>query len=161
MAALLAQLSSLPFDYITRQKIGGTHASINYVKQFPILAPEDIPENTQWEMAKRVIELQYFNHDMDAWAEELWAEMTEEQRAEMPQVGRKEPFIFDPDRRAVIQAELDAIVAHLFRLTTEDLRYILDPEDVCGPGCINETFRVLKERELRELGRITHPSPRP
>lgn len=152
VAALLAQLSSLPFDYITRQKIGGTHASINYVKQFPILAPEDIPENTQWEMAKRVIELQYFNHDMDAWAEELWAEMTEEQRAEMPQVGRKEPFIFDPDRRAVIQAELDAIVAHLFRLTTEDLRYILDPEDVCGPGCINETFRVLKERELRELG---------
>ena len=28
----------------------------------------------------------------------------------------------------------------------------LDPEDVCGKGCINETFRVLKERELRELG---------
>ena len=25
-------------------------------------------------------------------------------------------------------------------------------EDVCGKGCINETFRVLKERELRELG---------
>ncbi len=150
--SLLAILSSIPFDYIARQKIGGTHANIFIVKQFPILAPEDIPEDTQWEMAKRVIELSYFNHDMDAWAEELWEEMTEQQRAEMPQVGRKEPFIFDPDRRAVIQAELDAIVAHLFRLTTEDLRYILDPEDVCGHGCINETFRVLKERELRELG---------
>lgn len=35
---------------------------------------------------------------------------------------------------------------------SKDLRYILDPEDVCGKGCINETFRVLKERELRELG---------
>ena len=50
------------------------------------------------------------------------------------------------------KAELDAIFAHLYGLTTEDLRYILDPEDVCGKGCINETFRVLKEREHRELG---------
>ena len=50
------------------------------------------------------------------------------------------------------QAELDAIFANLYGLTTEDLRYILDPEDVCGKGCIKETFRVLKERELRELG---------
>ena len=38
------------------------------------------------------------------------------------------------------------------RISTDELRYILDPEDVCGPGCINETFRVLKERELREYG---------
>lgn len=150
--ALLAQLSSLPFDYVTRQKIGGTHASVNYVKQFPIVAPEDIPESTIWEMAKRVIELTYFNHDMDAWAEELWKEMTEEQRSEMPQVGEKQPFIFNPDRRAILQAELDAIVARLFGLTYDELRYILDPEDICGPGCINETFRVLKDRELREYG---------
>lgn len=151
-AALLAQLASIPFDYVTRQKLNGTHASISYVKQFPILAPEQIPANIQWEMAKRVIELTYFNHDMDAWAEELWEEMTDEQRNEMPNVGQKEPFIFDPDRRAVLQAELDAIVAHLYGLTTDELRYILDPEDICGPGCINETFRVLKERELREYG---------
>lgn len=151
-AALKAQLSSIPFDYITRQKIGGSHASINFVKQFPILAPDQIPDNIKWEMAKRVIELTYFNHDMDDWAEELWEEMTAEQRNEMPNVGSKEPFIFDPDRRAVLQAELDAIVAHLFGLTIDELRYILDPEDICGPGCINETFRVLKERELREYG---------
>lgn len=38
------------------------------------------------------------------------------------------------------------------RISTDELRYILDPEDICGPGCINETFRVLKERELREYG---------
>ena len=151
-ATLLAQLASIPFDYVTRQKIGGTHASVNYVKQFPILAPDQIPDDIKWEMTKRVIELTYFNHDMDAWAKELWEEMTDEQQSEMPNIGRKEPFIFNPDRRAVLQAELDAIVAHLYGLTTDELRYILDPEDICGPGCINETFRVLKERELRELG---------
>lgn len=145
-------LSSIPFDYVVRQKVGGTNMSTYFVKQFPILAPDQIPEEIKWEMAKRVIELTYFNHDMDAWAEELWTEMTDEQKAEMPQIGRKEPFVFDPDRRALLQAELDAIVAHLFGLTTDELRYILDPEDICGPGCINETFRVLKERELREYG---------
>lgn len=149
---LLAIMASIPFDYVARQKVGGSSMAFFIMKQMPFPTPNQISDNLKWEMAKRVIELSYFNHDMDAWAEELWEDMTEEQRAEIPQVGRKEPFIFDPDRRAVLQAELDAIVAHLFRLTTEDLRYILDPEDVCGPGCINETFRVLKERELRELG---------
>ena len=149
---LLGMLSSLPFDFIVRQKVGGKNVSNFFVKQFPILAPDQIPDNIKWEMAKRVIELTYFNHDMDDWAAELWEEMTDEQREEMPNVGSKEPFIFDPERRAILQAELDAIVAHLFGLTTDELRYILDPEDICGPGCINETFRVLKERELREYG---------
>lgn len=53
---------------------------------------------------------------------------------------------------ALAQAELDAIFAHLYGLNTEDIRYILDPEDVCGKGWINETFRGLKDREIRELG---------
>lgn len=38
------------------------------------------------------------------------------------------------------------------RISTDELCYILDPEDICGPGCIKETFRVLKESELREYG---------
>lgn len=82
----------------------------------------------------------------------MWDEMNAAQRAELPQLGSKQPFIFDPDRRAVLQAELDAIFAHLYGLTTDELRYILDPEDVCGPGCINETFRVLKDNETRLYG---------
>lgn len=44
------------------------------------------------------------------------------------------------------------------RISTDELRYILDPEDICGPGCINETFRVLKERELREYGEYRTPA---
>ena len=65
---------------------------------------------------------------------------------------RVEQTIKNPERRAVLQAELDAIFAHLYGLDTEDLRYILDHEDVCGKGCINETFRVLKDNELRRYG---------
>ena len=151
-AALYGMLASLIFDYTTRQKIGGTHVSINYVKQFPVLTPDQIPSAMQWQIVKRVAELCYFNHDMDGWASELWEEMNEEQRAELPQLGTQQPWIYNPERRAVLQAELDAIFAHLYGLNTEDLRYILDPEDVCGKGCINETFRVLKDNELRQYG---------
>lgn len=151
-ASLYGMMSSLIFDYCSRQKIGGTHASINYVKQFPVLTPEQIPSAMQWQIVKRVAELCYFNHDMDGWASELWDEMNEEQRAELPQLGAQQPWIYNPERRAILQAELDAIFAHLYGLNTEDLRYILDPEDVCGKGCINETFRVLKDNEIRQYG---------
>ena len=151
-ASLYGMMSSLIFDYCSRQKIGGTHASINYVKQIPVLTPDQIPSATQWQIVKRVAELCYFNHDMDGWASELWEEMNEEQRAELPQLGAQQPWIYNPERRAILQAELDAIFAHLYGLNTEDLRYILDPEDVCGKGCINETFRVLKDNEIRQYG---------
>ena len=151
-ASLYGMMSSLIFDYCSRQKIGGTHASINYVKQFPVLTPEQIPSAMQWQIVKRVAELCYFNHDMDGWASELWDEMNEEQCSELPQLGAQQPWIYNPERRAILQAELDAIFAHLYGLNTEELRYILDPEDVCGKGCINETFRVLKDNEIRQYG---------
>lgn len=151
-ASLYGMMSSLIFDYCSRQKIGGTHASINYVKQFPVLTPDQIPSAMQWQIVKRVAELCYFNHDMDGWASELWEEMSEEQRAALPQLGVQQPWVYYPERRAVLQAELDAIFAHLYGLNTEDLVYILDPEDICGKGCINETFRVLKDNELRQYG---------
>ena len=151
-ASLLALISSLVFDYVTRQKVGGNHLNIFTFKQLPVLTPEQIPERWQREIVKRVAELTYFNHDLDGWAGELWDEMDEELRAELPRLGERRPWIFDPGRRAVLQAELDAIFAHLYGLTTEELRYILDPEDVCGPGCINETFRVLRDNEIRQYG---------
>ena len=145
-------LSSIVFDYVTRQKVGGKSMNFFYVKQFPVLTPDQIPSTMQWQIVKRVAELCYFNHDMDGWAEELWEEMSEEQRAELPQLGAQQPWVYNPERRAILQAELDAIFAHLYGLDTEDLVYILDPEDICGKGCINETFRVLKDNELRQYG---------
>ena len=144
--------SSLTFDYISKQKMGGSNMSNFITKQLPVLSLNQIPIATRWEIIKRVAELCYFNHDLDGWAEELFNELSDEQQYELPQLGNNQPWIFDPDRRAVLQAELDAIFAHLYGLNTEDLRYILDPEDVCGVGCINETFRVLKDNEIRQYG---------
>jgi hypothetical protein len=52
----------------------------------------------------------------------------------------------------VLKAGPDAIYAKLYGLTTGELRYILDPQDVYGPDFPGETFRVLKEKEIRKYG---------
>ena len=143
------------------------------MKQLPFLAPDQFPDDIKPTIIERVAELCYFNHDLDGWMYELWNddEMTDDIRTDLlvrlaecnnlnfdsgqlttPDFSLMSPFIYNEERRAVAQAELDAIFAHLYGLTTEELQYILDPEDVCGKGCINETFRVLRDNEIRQYG---------
>jgi len=62
------------------------------------------------------------------------------------------PFRWDEDERAQLRAELDAYYARLYGLTRDELRYILDPADVYGEDFPGETFRVLKEKEIRQHG---------
>ena len=63
-----------------------------------------------------------------------------------------EPFIWDEERRAFVRAELDANYANLYGLARDELRYILDPQNVYGPGFPGETFRVLKKKEIKLYG---------
>jgi hypothetical protein len=54
--------------------------------------------------------------------------------------------------RGHLRAELDAFYARAYDLTRDELRYILDPTDVKGSDYPSETFRVLKEKEIRQHG---------
>lgn len=47
---------------------------------------------------------------------------------------------------------MDAYYAKLYGLTRDELRYILDPQEVYGPDFPGETFRVLKEKEIKQFG---------
>ena len=62
------------------------------------------------------------------------------------------PFRWDEERRARLRARLDAQYARLYGLSYDELRYILDPQDVYGPDFPGETFRVLKDKEMRMYG---------
>lgn len=62
------------------------------------------------------------------------------------------PSAWDEDRHAHLRAELDAFYARAYGLTRDELRYTLDPADVKGPDYPSETFRVLKEKEIRHQG---------
>ncbi|WP_046110838.1 Eco57I restriction-modification methylase domain-containing protein [Aquincola tertiaricarbonis] len=137
-AAFLANLSCLPFDYVCRQKLGGTHLTVEILKQLPTLAPLRYTESDLEFIVPRVLALTYTAYDLAAWAEDLGF--------------KGKPFSFDIDTRLRLRAELDAYFARLYGLTLDELRYILDPEDVMGPGYPSETFRVLREREEKEFG---------
>ena len=50
-----------------------------------------------------------------------------------------------------LRAELDAYYAHLYGLTRDELRYILDPKEVYGEDFPGETFRVLQEKEIKQF----------
>lgn len=137
-AAFLANFAALCLDYIARHKIGGLNFNFFIVKQLPILAPDKYTEADLDFIVPRVLELTYTAHELNAWAHDLGYD--------------GEPFKFDPDRRAILRAELDAWYARAYGLTRDELRYILDPADVMGEDYPSETFRVLKNNELREFG---------
>jgi hypothetical protein len=65
----------------------------------------------------------------------------------------------DPERRSLLRAALDACYARLYGLGRDDLRYILDPENLMGKDYPSETFRVLKEKEIAEYGEFRTQRP--
>src|SRR5690606_16784424 len=129
---------ALVFDYVARQKIGGTSLTYFYLKQFPVLPPDFYTEARLSFLVPRVLELTYTSHALAPFARDLGYEGP--------------PFAWDEDRRARLRAELDAFYARAYGLTRDELRYILDPAEVKGPDYPSETFRVLKEKELRLHG---------
>ena len=138
LAVLYSNFSSIILDYIVRQKLGGINLSLYHVEQLPLIALGNYHDNDKEFITQRVLQLVYTAYDLRPFADDLGY--------------RGEPFRWDEDRRAVLRAELDAYYAGLYGLTRDELRYILDPQDVYGPDFPGETFRVLKEKEIRQFG---------
>ncbi|MCA2435525.1 N-6 DNA methylase [Rhizobium leguminosarum] len=137
-AALLGNFNSMVLDYCARQSVGGTHLTYGYLKQFPVLPPQTYNEPRLAFIVPRVLELTYTSYELASFAHDLGYD--------------GQPFIWDEERRAHLRAELDAFYARAYDLTRNELRYILDPTDVKGSDYPSETFRVLKEREIRQQG---------
>ena len=161
---LVANWTSLVCDYLARQKIGGSHLKYHVFKQLSMLAPHMYEAPDREFIDKRVLELNYTSEPMRQWAEAMGYQ--------------NDPFVWNDERRAVLQAELDAYFAKLYGLNRKQLRYILDPhglsdaelEDITSdwedPTCSGphllpenptttfpgETFRVLKEKETAKYG---------
>lgn len=62
------------------------------------------------------------------------------------------PFRWDDARRLQLKAEIDAYYALMYGLEREELAYILDPKAVMGDDFPSESFRVLKEKEIKLYG---------
>lgn len=133
-AGLYGALCSLVFDYAARQKVGGTSLTYFIIKQLPMPtpaalsrpAPWDAPTSTENWLASRVLELTFTSNDMVGFATDVGY--------------AGPPFRWDPERRAILRAELDAAFFHLYGLDADDTAYILD------------TFPVLRDKEVRQFG---------
>ncbi|MFE7747925.1 Eco57I restriction-modification methylase domain-containing protein [Streptomyces sp. NPDC057428] len=122
---LSAAFSSMACDYAVRQKIGGTHLTYGYVHQLPVPTPGQLAPHGPF-ITPHVLELTYTAHDMTPFAHDLG------------DTGM--PFRWDPDRRAIIRAELDALFFHLYGITRDDTAYILD------------TFNVTRDNDTKAHG---------
>src|SRR5690606_26269167 len=109
-----------------------------YLEQFSILPPDFYTEPRLAFVTPKVLELTYTSHSLAPFARDLGHDGP--------------PFPWDEDRRAHLRADLDAFYARAYGLTRDELRYILDPPYVKGPHYPSETFRVLKEKEIRQHG---------
>lgn len=145
-SCLLGNWQSMTFDYVARQKVGGTHLTYGYLKQFPVLPPDRYSEADIAFIVPRVLELTYTAYDLHAWGQDLLA------YDPRPAAEQGQPFAWNSERRAQLRAELDAYYARLYGVNRDELRYILDPKDVMGEDYPSETFRVLKESEIRAYG---------
>ncbi|MGX1478124.1 UNVERIFIED_CONTAM: hypothetical protein RKD50_006932 [Streptomyces canus] len=125
-APLLAAVwSSMACDYAVRQKIGGTHLTYGYVQQMPVPTPEQLAPHKAF-LTPRILELTYTATDMTPFARDLKDSGT--------------PFRWDPARRSVIRAELDALFFHLYGITRDDTAYILG------------TFNVTRDNDIKAHG---------
>jgi hypothetical protein len=136
---LLSNLSTLTLDYFARHKVGGIHLNFFIFEQLPVLPPQAYGTASSAFILQRALELIYTSHSLAPFARDFGYDGP--------------PFAWDEDRRAILRAELDAWYARAYGLTLNELRFILDPADVMGSDYPSETFRVLKNNEIRKYGK--------
>ncbi len=108
----LGVLNSFAFDWIARQRLGGTHLSNYIIEELPF--PElDPSAPSTIAMIEEAFELTYTSHDLDAFASTYRGQPAH-------------PFAFEPTQRERLRARLDAQCFHLFGLSRDDASYVLD-----------------------------------
>jgi len=131
---LHAVWSSLVFDYIARQKLSGTHMTYSVVEQLACPTPATFAASTPWQPDRSladwvipyVLELSYTSWRLQPYAQE------------MHDTGP--PFRWDPERRALLRADLDAAFLHVYGLTRPEAEHVLD------------AFPVVRKYEERDHG---------
>ena len=146
-ALVLANLNSLPLDWVARLSVGGVNMNFYIVKQLPVLPPEvyleTAPTDDTWVelIVPRVLELTYTAWDLQPFAQDLGYDGP--------------PFVWDEERRCRLKCELDAIYAHMYQLDQEDL--------AVDPRC-SRTIPVLPRPETQRraaVRRVSDPTLRP
>ncbi|MCV7195928.1 Eco57I restriction-modification methylase domain-containing protein [Mycobacterium angelicum] len=131
---LHAAWSSIPFDYIARQKVSGSHVNEFAAKQLACPIPIEFSRRPGWLIESDlqtwirayVVELSYTSWRLRRYAETLGT--------------AGPPFRWVPDRRALLRADLDAGFLHIYGLERAEAEHVLD------------SFPVVRKYEERDFG---------
>ena len=128
---LLANLNSIPLDYIARQKVQGQNLNLFILEQLPVLPEEifnhKIGKTTARDIVREeVLKLTYTAHDMEPFARDMGYD--------------GEPFAWNEDERRHSRARLDALFFILYGISKQDADYILS------------TFPIVKKYDIAEHG---------
>lgn len=131
--SVLAMLNSFAFDFIVRQKVGGTHLNKFVFEQLPLISKSLFAARSpffgttlhEW-IHSRVLELTYTEWGLEPFARDIGYVGT--------------PFRWVPERRFQLRCELDAAFFHFYGLARDDVDYVMD------------TFPVVRKNEERIYG---------
>jgi hypothetical protein len=132
-AALLALMNSLILDFVLRQKMNGTHLSMFLLWQLPVPPPAVLKDECVWAggplsdwLALRVLELTYTAWDLEGFGQDLGY--------------HGPPFRWDPSRRNLLRAELDAACFQIYGVERDDIDYVM------------ESFPIVKKKDMALFG---------
>ena len=152
---LLANLNSMAFDFVARQKVQSTSINLFILEQLPVIAParfdEPLPAAfaTAMRAAKlmnghhpqptvadfvvpQVLALTYTAHDMAPFARDLG--FVDAKGDVLP------PFVWNDEERRTRLAALDALFFYLYGINADDANYILN------------TFPIVREQDMKAFG---------
>lgn len=129
---LLANMNSLIYDYLARQKVQGQHLNWFIVEQLPVVAAERYEERlgsaTAAEFVRgEVLRLSYTANDLAPFAQDLGYDGS--------------PFVWDAEDRYHRLARLDALYFRLYGLDRSEATYVLD------------TFSILQQQDEARFNR--------
>ncbi|WJS98370.1 Eco57I restriction-modification methylase domain-containing protein [Novosphingobium humi] len=143
---LAANLNSLPFDFVTRQKVQGQTLNLFIVEQLPVIPPAAYarkfgPKTAADIVREAVLELTYTAHDMAPFARDL---------GHVDANGEVLPtFAWDEQRRLALRAKLDALYFILYG--------VFDPANAQASrddiSYIYSTFPIVEREETARWGR--------
>lgn len=133
-ALLHAIWSSIAFDYVVRQKLSGTNMTFTILKQLACPTPDLFTKSIGWHrditlggwVRPYVLELSYTSWRLKPYAEDLG--------------DGGPPFHWDPERRALLRADLDAAFLHVYGLDRSETEHVLD------------SFPVVRKYDERDFG---------
>ncbi|ADB18088.1 putative type II DNA modification enzyme [Pirellula staleyi DSM 6068] len=163
-----ANLSSFVLDFVSRQKVGGTHLTYGILEQLPILPPDSYSKPCLWSgkdsrveafpsldgwLLPRVVELTYTAWDLQPFAQDCGYDGP--------------PFRWDEERRFQLRAELDAAFFHLYlpsdaqgdwlpaaNESPDDLARLKEsfPQPRDAVSYIMDTFPIVRRKDIAKHG---------